>query len=92
MLNLSEKVKIEINKNDVYEFYYMSRGYFNTEDWLLLNRDFYNNNNNLMSSKIYGYYIDSIRNNKVEMNKRLNVFHDFVEGDDALMTHHGYRN
>ena len=36
--------------------------------------------------------IDSLRNNKVEMNKRLNVFHDFVEGDDALMTHHGYRN
>ena len=76
MLNLSEKVKIEINKNDVYEFYYMSRGYFNTEDWLLLNRDFYiKNSNKLMSSKIYGDYIDSTRNNKVEMNKRLNTFH-----------------
>jgi hypothetical protein len=93
LLNLTDKVKIEISNNDIYEFYYMRHYYFNTSDWLLLNSDYYNNNHNkLMSSKIYGIYIDSIRNNKVEMNKRLNTFHEFVVGDDELMTHHGYRN
>jgi len=93
LLNLTDKVKIEISNNDIYEFYYMRHYYFNTSDWLLLNRDFYiKNSNKLMSSKIYGDYIDSTRNNKVEMNKRLNTFHEFVMGDDELMTHHGYRN
>ena len=51
LLNLSDKVKIEINKNDVYEFYYMRNRYFNTDDWHIFIGNCNNAVNNLGSSK-----------------------------------------
>ncbi len=92
LLNLSEKSKISIDINQVYEYYYMAHNYFNTSDWLIFDFEKLRKNDWVMSSKIYGEYIESMKNSEAEMNKRLNVFNEFVMGDDDIMTHHGYRN
>ena len=68
----------------------MRHYYFVTSDWLILNMDkhysHYEDLHKLMSSKVYGEYIDSMKNSKAKMNKRLNIFNEFVMGDEAMMS------
>ena len=89
LLNLTDKVKIEISNNDIYEFYYMRHYYFNTSDWLIPKPEDIKYNR-LMSPDIYAVYINSIKNNDLEMNRRLLVFNNFVFSGEKIMMNQGY--
>ena len=90
LLNLNNDNKLKINIEEVYEFYYMNHKHFNTNDWLILKPEDIKYNR-LMSPDIYTLCINSIKNNDLEMNRRLLVFNNFVFSGEKIMMSQGYK-
>ena len=67
----------------------MRHYYFNTSDWLIPKPEDIKYNR-LMSPDIYAVYINSIKNNDLEMNRRLLVFNNFVFSGEKIMMNQGY--
>ena len=89
LLNLSPKKKLEINLEEIYEYYFMNKYYYDVSNWLIPNYDEYINQygySSVFNRKFFSYLLKVNRRYPEREEQCFEVLRAFVNGDKDRCT------